>query len=138
MKDQIVLATNEKQIVTIALDGTVTLGEGVPVDDAARAFWDAVEASGAQRISLLTREIRARIKREECCGTCKHWGTTDERESNVQLARTCGAIPAVDHYDATDFGFLNKDPEAYAVFSEVGSGDFYTKAAFGCTKWEGE
>jgi len=33
-------------MVTIAADGTVTLGEGVSNDEASKAFWEAVEAMG--------------------------------------------------------------------------------------------
>ena len=51
---------NGKEIIRIGLDGKVTLGEGVEVDEAAQRFWDAVEqkAMAAARI----------------CPHCGKWG----------------------------------------------------------------
>jgi hypothetical protein len=41
-----------KAYVTVKSDGTVELGEGVSLDTAARAFWDAVEKTGQARQAL--------------------------------------------------------------------------------------
>ena len=42
--------------VRIGADGKVTLGPGVTPDEAARAFWDAVERIGGERLEEARRE----------------------------------------------------------------------------------
>ena len=45
----IIFLNGSKTTVTISCEGKVTLGEGVSADEAAKAFWDAVERLGTER-----------------------------------------------------------------------------------------
>jgi hypothetical protein len=45
--------------VSIAVDGKVTLSPGVTPDEAASAFWDAVERIGGERLERARREFQS-------------------------------------------------------------------------------
>jgi chemotaxis response regulator CheB len=104
-------------LFTIANDGTVTLGEGVTCDEAARAFWRAVAARNPMRpdevkIDLkLSAEDRLRALHEiahalkPAIVLCVSMATTDDERMLADLTvklldcvETVSALPKADQF----------------------------------------
>ena len=54
MDDLFRVRPHRQPVFTIKADGTVELGEGVTLDEAGRAFWDAIAAMAPPGFRLVT------------------------------------------------------------------------------------